>query len=49
MQAPTIGKQKYGLGKLWGIFILVCMILGVLNASNGVNKEVPLIGGIHLL
>ena len=37
------------IGKLWGIFILVCMILGVLNASNGVNKEVPLIGGIHLL
>ena len=36
------------IGKLWGIFILVCMILGVLNASNGVNKEVPLIGGIHL-
>ena len=37
------------LGKIWGIFIFVCMVLGVINASNGVNKEVPLIGGIHLL
>lgn len=37
------------VGRLWGIFILVCMILGIVNASNGENKEVPLIGGIHLL
>ena len=37
------------IGKIWGLFILVCMILGVVNASNGENKEVPLIGGIHLL
>lgn len=37
------------IGKLWGIFILACMIIGVVNASNGENKEVPLIGGIHLL
>ncbi len=37
------------LGKLWSIFILVCMVLGAINASNGENKELPLIGGIHLL
>lgn len=37
------------IGKLWGLFILVCMVLGVINASNGENKEVPLIGGIRLL
>ncbi|MBR6473772.1 MAG: hypothetical protein IKS99_08645 [Firmicutes bacterium] len=37
------------IGKIWGIFIFVCMILGVINASQGVNKEVPLIGGIKLL
>ena len=37
------------LGKLWGIFILVCMVLGVINASQGQEKEVPLIGGIRLL
>ena len=37
------------IGKIWSIFILVCVVLGVINASNGVNKEVPLIGGIHLL
>lgn len=37
------------VGKFWGIFIFVCMILGVINANNGENKELPLIGGIHLL
>lgn len=37
------------VGKIWSIFILICMIIGVINASNGENKEVPLIGGIKLL
>ena len=37
------------VGKIWSIFILVCMVLGVVNASQGVEKEVPLIGGIRLL
>ena len=37
------------VGKIWSVFILICMIIGVINASNGENKEVPLIGGIHLL
>ena len=37
------------VGKIWSIFILICAIIGIINASNGVNKEVPLIGGIKLL
>ena len=37
------------VGKIWSVFILICMIIGVINASNGENKEVPLIGGIRLL
>ena len=37
------------LGRIWSLFILVCVVIGVINASNGENKEVPLIGGIRLL
>ena len=37
------------VGKIWSIFILICAIIGIINASNGENKEVPLIGGIKLL
>ncbi len=37
------------LGKIWSIFIFVCMVLGVINASQGQEKELPLIGSIHLL
>ena len=37
------------VGKIWSIFILICAIIGIINASNGENKEVPLIGGIRLL
>ena len=37
------------IGKIWSIFIFVCMVLGVINASQGMNKELPLIGGIKLL
>ena len=37
------------VGRIWSIFILVCAIIGIINASNGVNKEVPLIGSIKLL
>ncbi len=37
------------IGKLWGIFIFICMIIGVMNASQGQQKELPLIGGIKLL
>ena len=37
------------LGKLWSIFILVCAILGIINAAQDIEKEVPLIGSIRLL
>ncbi len=37
------------VGRIWSIFILICAIIGIINASNGENKEVPLIGGIRLL
>ena len=37
------------VGRIWSIFILICAIIGIINASNGENKEVPLIGGIKLL
>lgn len=37
------------IGKIWGIVMLVITVMGIINASNGENKEVPLIGGIHLL
>ncbi len=37
------------VGKIWSVFILICAIIGIINASNGENKEVPLIGGIRLL
>lgn len=30
-------------------FCLVCWFIGIINAIQGVEKEVPLLGGIHLL
>ena len=37
------------LGKIWSIFIFVCMVIGIINASQEQEKELPLIGSIHLL
>lgn len=37
------------LGWLWGIFILVCAIMGLIYAINDEEKEVPLLGSIRLL
>lgn len=37
------------LGQIWGIFIMVCWILGLVAAINQEEKEVPLIGRIRLL
>lgn len=31
------------------IFILVCVIMGVINAANGQMKKLPLIGGFTIL
>ena len=47
MQTPTIGKQKYGLGKLWGIFggvLFAYLFLGVMvipcfNTLTSVFRE----------
>lgn len=37
------------LGQIWGIFIIVCWIMGLLAAINEEEKPVPLIGGITLI
>ena len=37
------------LGQIWGIFIFVCWIMGLIAAINQEEKEVPLIGKVRLL
>lgn len=37
------------LGQLWTIFIFVCLIIGLIGAINGEEKEVPLLGKIRIL
>lgn len=37
------------LGQIWGIFMMVCWILGLVAAIKQEEKEVPLIGRIRLL
>ena len=37
------------IGWVWGIFMLVCWILGLIAAINQEEKEVPLIGKIRLI
>ena len=37
------------IGWIWGIFVFVCWIIGLIAAINQEEKEVPLIGKIHLL
>lgn len=37
------------VGWLWGIFMVVCWIMGLIAAINQEEKEVPLIGKIRLL
>ena len=37
------------LGQIWGIFIIVCWIMGLIAAINQEEKPVPLIGGIKIL
>ena len=32
------------VGQIWGIFMLVCWIMGLVAAINGEENEVPLIG-----
>lgn len=37
------------IGWIWGIFMLVCWIMGLIAAINQEEKPVPLIGKIQLL
>lgn len=37
------------IGWLWGIFMIVCWIMGLMAAINQEEKEVPLIGKIHII
>lgn len=37
------------IGIIWGIFIFVCWIMGLIAAINQEEKPVPLIGKIQLL
>ena len=37
------------IGWLWGIFIFVCAVMGLIYAVNGEEKAVPVLGGIQLL
>lgn len=37
------------IGWIWGIFMLVCWIMGLIAAINQEEKEVPLIGKIQII
>ena len=37
------------IGWLWGIFMIVCWIMGLIAAINQEEKEVPLIGKIRII
>lgn len=37
------------IGWVWGVFMLVCWIMGLIAAINQEEKEVPLIGKIRIL
>lgn len=37
------------IGWIWGVFMFVCWIMGLIAAINQEEKEVPLIGKIRLI
>ena len=37
------------IGWIWGIFVLICWIFGLIYAIDEEEKEVPLLGKIHIL
>ena len=37
------------VGWIWGIFMIVCWIMGLIAAINQEEKPVPLIGGIKII
>lgn len=38
-----------GIGWVWGIFMVVCWVMGLIAAINQEEKEVPLIGKIRII
>lgn len=46
MVIPVVG---WILGGVWDIFMLVCWIMGLVSAIKEEEKEVPLIGKIHII
>lgn len=39
----------YWVSYILNIFLLVCVIIGIVGAAQGQEKEAPLVGGIRLL
>ena len=37
------------VGKLWGVFMCVCWVMGLISAVKQEEKPVPLIGNIQIL
>lgn len=37
------------IGWIWGVFCVVCLIMGIMNAVNGQFKELPLIGKFRII
>lgn len=37
------------IGWIWGIFCVICLIMGIVNAINGQFKELPLIGRFRII
>lgn len=37
------------IGWIWGIFMLVCWIMGLIAAINEEEKEIPLLGKIKII
>lgn len=37
------------LGQLWGIFLILCWIIGFVGAINDEEREMPLLGKIKLI
>ena len=46
---PLVGWIFRVIYGLIGIPLLILAILGIINAANGRAKELPIIGGIHLI
>lgn len=43
---PVVG---WIVGGAWSIFMLVCWIMGLISAVKEEEKEVPLVGKIHII